>query len=116
MISPAMITGETSWTRMSEGIEKVKARFRRATALLETAGLAYAVIGGNAVAAWVSRVDDSVVRNTRDVGLLVRREDMEALVEVMARGGFIRKGRFFCTAATTFKSLGPEMLAGVRND
>jgi hypothetical protein len=51
MISPAMITGETSWTRMSEGIEKVKARLRRATALLEAAGLAYAVIGGNAVAA-----------------------------------------------------------------
>jgi hypothetical protein len=35
MISPAMITGETSWTRMSEGIEKVKARLRRATALLD---------------------------------------------------------------------------------
>lgn len=91
MISPAMITGETSWTRMSEGIEKVKARLRRATALLEAAGLPYAVIGGNAVAAWVSRVDDSVVRNTRDVDLLVRREDMDAIVDVMARGGFIHR-------------------------
>ena len=40
------------------------------------------------MAAWVSRVDDSVVRNTRDVDLLVRREDMEAIVEVMARVGF----------------------------
>ena len=88
MISPAMITGETSWTRMSEGIEKVKDRLRRATALLEAAGLPYAVIGGNAVAAWVSRVDDSVVRNTRSVDLLVRREDMDAIINVMARGGF----------------------------
>ena len=45
------IIGETSWARMSEGIEKVKARLRRTTALLEAAGLPYAVIGGNAVAA-----------------------------------------------------------------
>ena len=91
MVSPAIITGETSWTRMSEGIEKVKARLRRATALLDSAGLPYAVIGGNAVAAWVSRVDDSVVRNTRDVDLLVRRSDMEAIVTVMAAGGFIHR-------------------------
>ena len=76
---------------MSEGIEKVKARLRRATALLESAGLPYAVIGGNAVAAWVSRVDDSVVRNTRDVDLLVRRSDMGAIVTVMAAGGFIHR-------------------------
>ena len=91
MVSPAIITGETSWTRMSEGIEKVKARLRRATALLDSAGLPYAVIGGNAVAAWVSRVDDSVVRNTRDVDLLVRRSDMEAIVTVMTAGGFIHR-------------------------
>ncbi|MGL5018815.1 MAG: hypothetical protein ACRDBP_11820 [Luteolibacter sp.] len=91
MVSPAIITGETSWTRMSEGIEKVKARLRRATALLESAGVPYAVIGGNAVAAWVSRVDDSVVRNTRDVDLLVRREDMDAIIAAMAGGGFIHR-------------------------
>lgn len=91
MSETAAILGETSWTRMSEGIEKVKARLRRATALLEAAGLPYAVIGGNAVAAWVSRVDDSVVRNTRDVDLLVRRSDMDAIITVMAGGGFIHR-------------------------
>lgn len=91
MSESVAILGETSWTRMSEGIEKVKARLRRATALLEAAGLPYAVIGGNAVAAWVSRVDDSVVRNTRDVDLLVRRSDMEAIVTAMAAGGFIHR-------------------------
>jgi len=87
----AKIIGGTSWTRMSEGIEKVRARLRRATALLDAAGLPYAVIGGNAVAAWVSRVDDSVVRNTRDVDLLVRRSDMDAIVTAMADGGFIHR-------------------------
>jgi hypothetical protein len=81
------ILGETSWTRVSEGIEKVKARLRRATALFEAAGLPHAVIAGNAVAAWVSRVDDSVVRNTRDVDLLVRRADMDAIITAMAAGG-----------------------------
>ena len=91
MSEAVIILGETSWTRMSEGIEKVKARLRRATTLLEAAGLPYAVIGGNAVAAWVSRVDDSVVRNTRDVDLLVRRSDMEAIVIAMAGGGFIHR-------------------------
>ena len=91
MSDTVAILGETSWTRMSEGIEKVKARLRRATALLEAAGLPYAVIGGNAVAAWVSRVDDSVVRSTRDVDLLVRRSDMDAIVTAMAAGGFIHR-------------------------
>jgi hypothetical protein len=85
------ILGETSWTRMSEGIEKVKDRLRRATSLLEAAGVPYAVIGGNAVAAWVSRVDDSVVRNTRDVDLLVRRADMDAIISAMTAGGFIHR-------------------------
>lgn len=32
-----------------------------------------------------------MVRNTRDVDLLVRREDMDAIVDVMARGGFIHR-------------------------
>ncbi len=91
MSDTVAILGETSWTRMSEGIEKVKARLRRATSLLEAAGVPYAVIGGNAVAAWVSRVDDSVVRNTRDVDLLVRRSDMDAIITAMAAGGFIHR-------------------------
>jgi hypothetical protein len=74
---------------MSEGIEKVKDRLRRSTAALETAGIPYAVIGGNAVAAWVSRVDDSVVRNTRDVDLLVRREDLPAVTTALEGAGFL---------------------------
>ena len=80
--------GPVSWRRMSEGIEKVKDRLLRATAALEEEGIPYAVIGGNAVAAWVSRVDDSVVRNTRDVDLLVRREDMAAITLAMEARGF----------------------------
>jgi len=85
------IIGPVSWERMSEGIEKVKARLKRATAALDAVGIEYAVIGGNAVAAWVSRVDDSVVRNTRDVDLLVRRADMPRIIAAMRDAGFIHR-------------------------
>ena len=85
------LLGPVSWERMSEGIEKVKDRLRRATAALEAAHLPYAVIGGNAVAAWVSRVDDSVVRNTRDVDLLIRREDLPAITIALEKVGFIHR-------------------------
>jgi hypothetical protein len=80
-----------SWQRMSDGIEKVKDRLRRAAAALDAAGVPYAVIGGNAVAAWVSRVDDSVVRATRDVDLLVRREDLPAVTRALEAIGFVRR-------------------------
>jgi len=83
--------GPVSRENMSQGIEKVKDRLLRATATLERAGIEYAVIGGNAVAAWVSRVDDSVVRNTRDVDILVRRGDMDRIVPAMEKAGFIHR-------------------------
>lgn len=89
MNPPGTILGPVSWERMSEGIEKVKDRLKRATAALESAGIPYAVIGGNAVAAWVSRVDDSVVRNTRDVDLLVRRDDLPAITDALQEAGFV---------------------------
>lgn len=83
--------GPVSWKRMNEGIEKVKARLRRAAGALEDAGIPYAVIGGIAVAAWVSRVDESVVRNTRDLDLLVRREDFEAVSAALSAIGFVHR-------------------------
>lgn len=91
MHNPGTALGPVSWERMSQGIEKVRDRLLRATAALESAGIAYAVIGGNAVAAWVSRIDDSVVRSTRDVDLLVRREDMPAILDAMGRAGFLHR-------------------------
>ena len=91
MQTAGTVIGPVSWERMSEGIEKVKDRLRRAAGALEEAGIEYAVIGGNAVAAWVSRVDDSVVRNTRDVDMLVRRADMPLIIPAMQRAGFIHR-------------------------
>ena len=69
-------------------VEKVRERMLRATAALEKAGIAYAVIGGNAVATWVGKVDEAAVRFTRDVDLLLRRADLEAAKSALAPAGF----------------------------
>lgn len=80
-----------SWQRMAEGIESVKNRLDRAVAALEALGVSYAVVGGNAVAAWVSRVDAAAVRNTRDVDILLRREDMDRARTALESAGFVHR-------------------------
>ncbi len=70
-------------------MERVRNRLTRATAALDAAGVLYAVAGGNAVAAWVSRVDEAAVRNTQDVDILLRRDDLERAKIAMAPAGFI---------------------------
>src|SRR5205809_7259440 len=80
---------EVSWERMSNAIEKVRQRLLRAARALEQAKVPYAVAGGNAVAAWVSRVDEAAVRNTQDVDIVLRRENLDAAREVMERAGFV---------------------------
>jgi hypothetical protein len=76
---------------MERAVEKVRQRLLRAAAALEQAGVPYAVLGGNAVAAWVSRVDEAAVRNTQDVDILIRRADLPAAVAAMATAGFIHR-------------------------
>jgi hypothetical protein len=74
---------------MVTAVEKVRDRLRRAAEALETAQIPYAVVGGNAVAAWVSEVDESAVRNTQDAGILLRRADLDRAKEALAKAGFI---------------------------
>src|SRR6266566_3554134 len=81
--------GDVSWERMIRAVEKVRERLCRAVAALETAGIPYAVAEGNAVAAWVSRVDEAAVRNTQDVDILLRRSDLTAAKEAMKNAGFV---------------------------
>ena len=77
------------WERALMAAEKVKERLRRATRALDAAGVPYAVVGGNAVAEWVARIDDEAVRNTRDVDLLVRRADFTAARAALEAAGFV---------------------------
>jgi hypothetical protein len=80
-----------SWDRMKQGIEQVRARLERAAAALAAAGVPYAVVGGNAVAAWVSRVDAAAVRNTRDVDILLRRADLGRAQAALEAAGFVHR-------------------------
>jgi hypothetical protein len=54
---------------MVTAVEKVRERLGRAARELEQARIPYAIVGGNAVAAWVSEVDESA----RHVDILLRR-------------------------------------------
>lgn len=81
--------GPISWERMIGAVEDVRNRLDRAATVLKRANVDYAVIEGNAVAAWVSRIDRAAVRNTRDVDLLLRREDLEAAKAALEPAGFI---------------------------
>lgn len=74
--------------RMVLAVDQVRERLLRATAALEEAGVLYAVVGGNAVAAWIARVDVAAVRNTQDVHILLRRSDFAAAEAALAGAGF----------------------------
>jgi len=63
----------------------------RASRALGAAGVPYAVAGGNAVAAWVATVDASAVRNTQDVDILLRRDDLEKAARALEAAGFVRR-------------------------
>ena len=83
------LTGEMLWERMVGAVQDVQNRLWRVTAALDQAGHNYAVIGGNAVAVWVARVDRSAVRNTQDVDLLIRRADFDGIKATLEGIGFI---------------------------
>lgn len=86
-LSPNM----TLLDRMVLGVERVRDRLLRASSALEAAGVPYAVVDGNAVAAWVATVDAAAVRNTQDVDILLRRADLDSAAAALEKAGFIRR-------------------------
>jgi len=75
--------------RMERAVAKVRERLLRATSALNQIGAPYAVVGGNAVASWVATVDEGAVRNTRDVDILVRRNDLPDITAALEKAGFV---------------------------
>jgi hypothetical protein len=70
----ASVTGV--WERYVMALEEVTDRLQRITSALDAAGIPYALVGGQAVALWVATKDPAAVRTTKDVDILLRREDL----------------------------------------
>jgi len=64
------------WQRHLMAVREVQERLERVTAALCQAGVPHAVAGGQAVAAWVATKDPEAVRVTKDVDILLAREDL----------------------------------------
>ncbi|MCK4342144.1 MAG: nucleotidyltransferase family protein [Phycisphaerae bacterium] len=72
-------------------MERVEERLRRVTQALDKTGILHAVVGGNAVAAWVAQVDPAATRTTKDVDLLVRRTDLGRITQTLTALGLRRE-------------------------
>jgi hypothetical protein len=83
-------SGLDVFERMFRAVELVQERLNRACKALRDAQVPYAVVGGNAVAAWVATIDDGAVRNTRDVDLLLAEEDLPRATDALQNAGFVR--------------------------
>lgn len=64
------------WERYLMALDEVTDRLERIVGALEKAGVAYALVGGQAVALWVATRDPAAVRTTKDVDILLRRENL----------------------------------------
>lgn len=71
-------------------VDRVERLLRKTAKALDDAGIPYAVIGGNAVALWVTTVDPEAVRTTKDVDLLVDPDDLDRITEALEAIGLER--------------------------
>ena len=85
---PLTVVGDQLWKRIGESMDRVELRLRKAIAILETTGIPFAIVGGNAVRIWVAQVDPGAVRATNDVDVLIRPENLEQVKQVMADNGY----------------------------
>lgn len=72
-------------------VDRVERRLKRVAMALDRAGIRYAVIGGNAVAAWVGRKNRSATRATKDVDILVDRGDAGHVTPTLESLGFAKQ-------------------------
>ena len=83
------ISGNDLWDRMERGVERVNQRLQRAVTVLQRTNVPYAIVGGHAVRAWVAQVDVAALRTTSDVDILIRPDDLPALISAMTAAAFI---------------------------
>jgi hypothetical protein len=64
------------WKEYSMALDDVAARLERICRAFEAAAVPFVLAGGQAVALWVATRDPAAVRTTKDIDLLLRREDL----------------------------------------
>ena len=64
------------WESYLMALDEITDRMQRIVRALKEANVAYALVGGQAVALWVATQDPAAVRTTKDVDILLRREDL----------------------------------------
>src|SRR5437588_837647 len=79
------------WERYVMALDDVTDRLTRIAGALEAASVPYALVGGQAVALWVATKDPAAVRTTKDVDILLRRQDLPR-----ARAAALAVGLEYC--------------------
>lgn len=79
------------WQLHRMAVDEVQLRFQRITAALSEASVPHAVVGGQVVAAWVATKDPDAVRVTKDVDILLSRDDLPR-----ARAAALSLGLEYC--------------------
>jgi len=74
--------------RLEEEAEKVQERARKVAAILDQNRIPYQIIGGIAVYSWIVVTDPIAARNTQDVDISVRREDLPRVQAALAEAGY----------------------------
>ena len=85
------VISEVTLDRMVSAVELVRHRLRLSTRILEQDAIPYAVVGDNAVSAWIASVDESAVRNTQKVELLVRTCDFVRVKDALTVAGYAHR-------------------------
>lgn len=76
MASVASTQPISLWEKHAMAVDEVTQRMKRIVQAFALHGVPYAVVGGQAVALWVTTRDPAAVRTTKDVDVLVRRDDL----------------------------------------
>ncbi len=84
-----MVQPTPSIERQFRAVERIERLLEIVSSALDGAGIPDAVIEGNAAATWVATRDAVAVRATKDLDVLLRRNDIERVEGVLAPLGFI---------------------------
>lgn len=76
LTSPIVEKTPDVWKRHLMALDEVDRRLERIAASMERTGVPFAFVGGQAVAMWVATKDPAATRTTKDVDILIRRDDL----------------------------------------